>query len=149
MLSGGKRKSLTVTIGELEDKETIKTAKKDKDKRNQQERKELKWFDKHSPQAFIEWQPIEHPDFPGRRAEVGAEAIDQGSESPAVLVDERVVEHVVLALLPEHATELPRDVVARQVGERRADERERALVHALPQGIPRVPIDRQAGPTAG
>ncbi|MBA7546391.1 hypothetical protein ES705_38781 [subsurface metagenome] len=56
---------------EKSDKSSDKDTKKDEDKRNEQERKELKWFDEHAPEAFVEWQPIEHPDFPGRRAEVG------------------------------------------------------------------------------
>jgi hypothetical protein len=44
---------------------------KDEDKRNEKERKELKWFDEHAPEAFIKWRPIEHPDFPNQRVEVG------------------------------------------------------------------------------
>jgi len=45
---------------------------KDKsDERNEQERKELKWFDEHAPDAFLQWRPVEHPDFPKQRAEVG------------------------------------------------------------------------------
>jgi len=44
---------------------------KDKDKRGADEREQLKWFDEHAPDAFLAWQAIEHPDFPGRRVEVG------------------------------------------------------------------------------
>jgi hypothetical protein len=47
-----------------------KPAKKE-DKRGEEERKQLKWFDEHAPEAFVPWQAIEHPDFPGRRVEVG------------------------------------------------------------------------------
>ncbi len=36
-----------------------------------EERKNLKWFDEHAPSAFVPWRAIEHPDFPGRRVEVG------------------------------------------------------------------------------
>ena len=60
----------------------------DEDKRNQQERKELKWFDKHSPQAFIEWQPIDHPDFPGRRVEIGGYRPFVLTNPPAEMVGE-------------------------------------------------------------
>jgi len=44
---------------------------KDEDKRGKEERRQLEWFDEHAPDAFIAWQAIEHPDFPGRRVEVG------------------------------------------------------------------------------
>jgi hypothetical protein len=47
-----------------------KPEKKD-DKRGEEERKQLKWFDEHAPEAFVSWQAVEHPDFPGRRVEVG------------------------------------------------------------------------------
>jgi len=47
-----------------------KPAKNDA-KRGEEERKELKWFDEHGPNAFVPWHAIEHPDFPGRRVEVG------------------------------------------------------------------------------
>jgi len=50
-----------------------KKADKDKgtDKRGKDEREQLAWFDEHAPDAFVAWQPVEHPDFPGRRVEVG------------------------------------------------------------------------------
>lgn len=44
---------------------------KSEDKRGKDEREQLKWFDEHAPDAFIAWQAVEHPDFPGRRVEVG------------------------------------------------------------------------------
>jgi hypothetical protein len=44
---------------------------KDTDKRDKNEREQLKWFDEHAPDAFVAWEAIEHPDFPGRRVEVG------------------------------------------------------------------------------
>jgi hypothetical protein len=47
-----------------------KPAKKE-DKRGEEERKQLQWFDEHAPEAFVPWQSVEHPDFPGRRVEVG------------------------------------------------------------------------------
>lgn len=43
----------------------------DQDKRNEQEREFLKWIDKNAPSSFIPWKPIEHPDFPGKRVEIG------------------------------------------------------------------------------
>jgi hypothetical protein len=41
------------------------------DKRGRDQREQLQWFDEHAPEAFVPWQAIEHPDFPGRRVEVG------------------------------------------------------------------------------
>lgn len=48
-----------------------KKSPKSQGKRDEEERKQLKWFDEHAPEAFVSWQAIEHPDFPGRRVEVG------------------------------------------------------------------------------
>lgn len=68
-------------------------SKKDKNKRNEKERRELKWFDKHAPEAFIQWQPIEHPDFPGQRVEVGGYAPFSLTNPPASMVEEIVGKH--------------------------------------------------------
>lgn len=68
-------------------------SKKDKDKRNEKERRELKWFDKHAPEAFIQWQPIEHPDFPGQRVEVGGYAPFSLTNPPASMVEKIVGKH--------------------------------------------------------
>ncbi len=53
-----------------DDKPTRKD-KEEADKRREEEREQLQWFDEHAPEAFVAWQAIEHPDFPGRRVEVG------------------------------------------------------------------------------
>lgn len=68
-------------------------SKKDKDKHNEKERRELKWFDKHAPEAFIQWQPIDHPDFPGQRVEVGGYAPFSLTNPPASMVEEIVGKH--------------------------------------------------------
>ncbi len=47
-----------------------KPAKKE-EKRGEDERQELKWFDEHAPEAFVPWQAVEHHDFKGQRVEVG------------------------------------------------------------------------------
>jgi len=47
------------------------SAEKDKDERNEKQRQRLAWFDAHRPDAFIAWQPFDHPDFPGRKVEIG------------------------------------------------------------------------------
>ena len=80
--------------------------KDDEDKRNQQERKELKWFDKHAPEAFVEWRPIEHPDFPGRRVEVGGYRSFALTNPPAEMVGEIAARHT--GFLTKAAQQLPR-----------------------------------------
>ncbi|HCO95054.1 MAG TPA: hypothetical protein DIU00_14065 [Phycisphaerales bacterium] len=79
---------------------------KDEDERNQQERKELDWFDEYAPEAFVEWQPIEHPDFPGRRAEVGGYRPFALTNPPAEMVDEIAAKHA--DFLTKAALRLPR-----------------------------------------
>jgi len=78
---------------EREENKKDKDAKDDEDKRNLQERKELKWLDEHAPEAFVEWQPIEHPDFPGRRAEVGGYRPFALTNPPAEMVGEIAAKH--------------------------------------------------------
>ncbi len=57
---------------EKADKKNEAAKPKDKkDKGNEKEREQLKWFDKHAPQAFVKWQAIEHPDFQDKLVEVG------------------------------------------------------------------------------
>lgn len=75
-----------------ENKEDKKDAdsKKDIDKRNQTERKQLKWFDENASEAFVQWQPIEHPDFPDRKVEVGGYAPFALTNPPSNMVEEIV-----------------------------------------------------------
>ena len=88
-----------------EEKKKSADSKKDKDERNKTERSELKWFDEHAPRAFIQWQSIEHPDFPGRKVEVGGYAPFSLTNPPANMVEEIVGRHtdfltVVMQRLP-------------------------------------------------
>ncbi len=76
-----------------EEKKKSADSKKDKDERNKTERSELKWFDEHAPRAFIQWQSIEHPDFPGRKVEVGGYAPFSLTNPPANMVEEIVSRH--------------------------------------------------------
>ena len=62
-----------------------KPAKKE-EKRGEEERNQLQWFDKHAPEAFVSWQAIEHPDFPGRRVEVGGYRPFALTNPPAALL---------------------------------------------------------------
>jgi hypothetical protein len=48
-----------------------KKSAREEEKRREEERKQLRWFDEHAPEAFVPWQAVEHPDFKGQRVEVG------------------------------------------------------------------------------
>jgi len=89
-----------------EEKNKDEDAKDDEDERNQQERKELKWFDEHAPEAFVEWRPIEHPDFPGRRAEVGGYRPFALTNPPVEMVGEIAAQNA--GFLTKAAQRLPR-----------------------------------------
>lgn len=44
---------------------------KEPDSRNEEERAFLKWADQHATNSFVAWRAFEHPDFPGKRVEIG------------------------------------------------------------------------------
>jgi hypothetical protein len=92
-------------------KDDAKAAKKEADKRNKDEREQLKWFDEHAPDAFVAWQAIEHPDFPGRRVEVGGYRPFARTNPPAAMLADLAARHA--DLLTELAQRLPHIVVAR------------------------------------
>lgn len=92
-------------------KTDAKAAKKDGDKRNKEEREQLKWFDEHAPDAFVAWQAIEHPDFPGRRVEVGGYRPFARTNPPAAMLTDLAARHG--DFLTELAQRLPRIAVAR------------------------------------
>jgi hypothetical protein len=83
-----------------------KDGKDDEDKRNEKERKELKWFDEHAPAAFVKWRPIEHPDFPNQRAEVGGYSPFALTNPPAEMIEQVTAKHA--DFLTEVAQQLPR-----------------------------------------
>ena len=43
----------------------------DEDERGADELNALAWFEKQGINGFVDWKPIEHPDFPDRKVEVG------------------------------------------------------------------------------
>ena len=92
---------------ELEpDKGKQRSGKDDEDKRNEQERNELKWFDEHWPEAFIEWRPIEHPDFPDQRVEIGGYRPFALTNPPAQMAGQIAAKHA--DFLTKAARRLPR-----------------------------------------
>ena len=81
------------------------------DKRGKDERDQLAWFDRHSPEAFVAWQAVEHPDFPGRRVEVGGLCPFARTNPPLAMLDELAGKHG--DFLTDLAGKLPRIEVAR------------------------------------
>ena len=90
-----------------------KTPRKEKegDKRNKDEREQLKWFDEHAPDAFIAWQAIEHPDFPGKRVEVGGYRPFARTNPPLAMLADLAAKHG--DFLTELTQRLPRIEIAR------------------------------------
>ena len=87
-------------------KQADKNGKGKEEKRNEQERKELKWFDEHWPEAFIEWQSIEHPDFPNQRVEVGGYQPFALTNPPMKMIEQMTTKHA--DFLTKAAQRLPR-----------------------------------------
>lgn len=89
------------------------------DERGKAEREELAWFDEHAPDAFVAWQAIEHPDFPGRRVEVGGYRPFAQANPPVALLPELAEKHG--SFLTELAGRLPRIGIAKIECHRLAD----------------------------
>jgi len=104
---------------EDDEKKVSGKSKTDQEKHNEQQRKELRWFDEHAPEAFIRWQPIEHPDFPGQRVEVGGYRPFSHTNPPAAMVEDIAARHA--DFLTKVAQQLPRigirKVEAKHLGE--------------------------------
>ncbi len=76
------------------------------DERGKEERAALKWFDAQAPERFLPWKAIEHPDFPGRKAEVGGWVPFAQSHPPEALLDDLTRRHA--EFLTSLAGKLPR-----------------------------------------
>ncbi|MBN1805884.1 MAG: hypothetical protein JW837_11595 [Sedimentisphaerales bacterium] len=76
-----------------EEKKKNADSEKDKDKRNEDEYKQLEWFDENAPGSFIKWQSIDHPDFPDRKVEVGGYAPLSLTNPPVNMIEEIVDGH--------------------------------------------------------
>jgi hypothetical protein len=62
-------------------------AKPEPEKRNEEDRAYLRWLDTNAPSGFVRWQRVDHPDFPGRRVEVGGFAPWSKTNPPESLVE--------------------------------------------------------------
>jgi hypothetical protein len=76
------------------------------DTRNEEERAFLKWIDENAKDSFVPWKPFEHPDFPGKKVEVGGYAPFAKSNPPEKLLSELAAKHG--NFLTELAGKLPR-----------------------------------------
>jgi hypothetical protein len=85
------------------------------DKRGEEERAILKWFDENAPEGFVAWQPFPHPDFPNQKVEIGGWAPFARSNPPAKLLDDLCQRQA--KFLTDLAGKLPR------VGLRKAEAR--------------------------
>jgi hypothetical protein len=65
----------------------------------------LKWFDAEKIDGFVPWTPIEHPDFPGKRVEVGGFRPFVLLNPPATTIPLLVEKHV--AFVQELGQRLP------------------------------------------
>jgi hypothetical protein len=87
-------------------------SKKDsnQEKRNEKERKWLKWFDEHAADRFVPWSPIRHPDFPGRFVEIGGWAPGALTAPPESFLEKLVTLHGDFLTTAAHR--LPRIAIA-------------------------------------
>lgn len=88
---------------------------KDTDSRNEEERAFLKWLDQNAKESFVPWKAFDHPDFPGKKVEVGGFAPFAKTKPPEKLSGDLVVRQG--KFLTELAGKLPR------IGVRRAEAR--------------------------
>jgi len=75
------------------------------DTASEEERAFLKWADAHAPELFVQWQPIQHPDFPGQRVEVGGWAPFAKTNPPEKLLADLAKRHA--KFLTDLASRLP------------------------------------------
>jgi len=80
--------------------------KPEEDDRGADERNALRWFAREGIDGFVPWQRIEHPDFPGRRVEVGGFKPFMMLNPPAEELEPLAEKHA--EFLAEVADKLPR-----------------------------------------
>ncbi len=54
-----------------DDQKTADSKNNDKDKRGAEDLSALAWFKQEGIDGFVDWKPFEHPDFPGKKVEIG------------------------------------------------------------------------------
>jgi hypothetical protein len=68
--------------------------KKSDEKRGADDLNALRWFTRENIPGFVEWQKVDHPDFPGQTVEVGGFKPFYRENPPARLIDELAARHV-------------------------------------------------------
>ncbi len=63
------------------------------DKRNEEERAFLKWLIDSSPESFVEWKAYDHPDFAGKKVEIGGYAPFAKSNPPEKVLEDLAAKH--------------------------------------------------------
>jgi hypothetical protein len=105
----------------------------------------LKWVEINAPDEFVSWTEFEHPDFPGKKVEIGGFAPFAKSNPPAKLLDGLAARHS--KFLTELAEKFPRlairQIEAKHLGESVFEitmriENTGYLPTALAQGCSRV-----------
>ncbi len=79
---------------------------KSEDIRNEEERAFLKWIDENAKESFVPWKTFEHPDFPGKKVEIGGYAPFARSNPPEKFFGELAEKHG--RFLTDLAGKLPR-----------------------------------------
>jgi hypothetical protein len=83
-----------------------KEKKPEPDKRNEEDRALLKWLTDNSPESFVQWKAYDHPDFPGKKVEIGGFAPFAKSNPPTKNLEELAAKHG--KFLTELASKFPR-----------------------------------------
>jgi hypothetical protein len=79
---------------------------KEPDTRNEEERAFLKWIDENAEESFVPWKAFAHPDFPGKKVEIGGFAPFSKSNPPEKLLGDLATKHG--KFLTDLAGKLPR-----------------------------------------
>ena len=76
------------------------------DNRNEEDRAFLKWIDENAPELFVPWKAFPHPDFPGKKVEIGGFAPFARSNPPEKFLEDLARKHS--AFLTDLAGRFPR-----------------------------------------
>jgi hypothetical protein len=90
------------TSGKEEKPSDKKTAA---EKRGEEDRATLKWFDENAPEGVLPWKEFKHPDFPDKKVEIGGWAPFAQNNPPVRLLEEWAQRHA--RFLTELAGKLP------------------------------------------
>jgi hypothetical protein len=68
--------------------------KKSEEKRGAEDLNALRWFAQENIAGFVDWQKVEHPDFPGKTVEVGGFKPFYRKNPPEKMIDDLAGKHV-------------------------------------------------------